>query len=811
MQDYEKLGAFYLGREHDLASEQTGTAPLLYDAKDLTTHAVIIGMTGSGKTGLGVGLIEEAAIDGVPVIAIDPKGDLGNLLLTFPDLTAADFEPWVDPAAATTQGNTVAAHAKAQAELWRKGLASWDQDGARIRRLKEAAEFGIFTPGSTAGIPISVLSSFDAPSAALRDDAEAFAERIQATAISILTLLGIDADPLSSREYILISNILQHAWQAGRSLDLPGLIGAIQSPPVQRIGVMDLEAMYPAKERFALAMQLNNVLASPGFASWMQGQALSARSLFYTDAGRPRVSILSIAHLTDAERMFFVTMLLGEIIAWMRAQPGTSSLRAVLYMDELFGYMPPTANPPSKMLFLTLLKQARAYGLGLVLSTQNPVDLDYKGLSNTGTWFIGRLQTERDKNRVLDGLEGAGAGGGPFDRGAMEQTLAGLGKRVFLLHNVHETEPVVFHTRWALSYLPGPLTRDQIRRLTQATPHSAPAESVPAPGKAPRAPRAPVEAATAAMERPVLDPGIHQYFLPVTMPGEGPLTYYAQIVGAAEVFFTSRTHGIDLQRAFVFGAEPVDGSVALDWDWAEALAVDITALEDQAPADATFGPLAPAARRATNFREWERDYKTWLRKVQALTLFRSKTFKQVSAPDESEADFRIRLQQLARERRDLEVGKLRARYEKSAGRLRERLRSAERKIEEQKAQASQKKIESALSIGGALLGAFLGRKRLSSSTVSRVGTAARRAGYAAKEIRDVREAEADAAELQAKLDAEGEAFAADVARLEGEIDAQTEVLDTVQVRARSSDIDIRFVALLWSPYRRSADGRTRPA
>ena len=809
MQDYEKLGAFYLGREHDLASGTTGTAPLLYDAKDLTTHAVIIGMTGSGKTGLGVGLIEEAAIDGVPVIAIDPKGDLGNLLLTFPDLAAADFEPWVDPAAASTRGKTIAAHASAQAELWRKGLASWNQDGARIRRLKEAAEFGIFTPGSTAGIPISVLSSFDAPSAALRDDAEAFAERIQATAISILTLLGIDADPLSSREYILISNILQHSWQAGRSLDLPGLIGAIQSPPIQRIGVMDLEAMFPAQDRFALAMQLNNLLASPGFATWMQGQALSARSLFYTDEGRPRVSVLSIAHLTDAERMFFVTLLLGEIIAWMRAQPGTSSLRAVLYMDELFGYMPPTANPPSKALFLTLLKQARAYGLGLVLSTQNPVDLDYKGLSNTGTWFIGRLQTERDKNRVLDGLEGAGAGGGPFDRGAMAQTLAGLGKRVFLLHNVHETEPVVFHTRWALSYLPGPLTREQIRRLTRASASAVPVEPPPAADRTPRA--AVDEAATTTTARPVLDPGIRQYFLPVTTPGDGPLTYYAQVVGAAEVFFVSRTHDIDVQRAFVFGAEPVDGPVALDWDWAEPIAIDIAALEDQPPADAAFGPLAAPARRASAYRGWARDYKTWLRTAQALTLYRSKTFKQVSAPGESEADFRIRLQQFARERRDLEVGKLRARYEKSAGRLRERLRAAERDVEEQKAQANQKKIESALSIGGALLGAFLGRKRLSSSTVSRVGTAARRAGYAAREMRDVREAQAEAAELQARLDAEGEAFAADVARLEGEIDAQAEALDTVQVRARSSDIDIRFVALLWSPYRRAADGRTRPA
>ena len=411
MQDYEKLGAFYLGRNHDLGKDETGNESILYDSKDLTTHAVIIGMTGSGKTGLGVGLIEEAALDNVPVIAIDPKGDLGNLLLTFPDLAGKDFEPWVDAQQATTKGQTTAEFANGQAALWKKGLASWGQDGERIQRLKDAAEFAIYTPGSTAGIPVSVLSTFSAPAAALRDDGEAFAERIQATATSILTLLGLDADPLTSREHILISNILQHTWQADQSLDLPGLIGAIQNPPITKIGVMDLEAIYPAKDRFALAMQLNNVLASPGFATWMQGQPLNARDLLYTDEGKPRVSIMSIAHLNDSERMFFVTMLLNELISWMRSQPGTTSLRAILYMDELFGYMPPTANPPSKKLFLTLLKQARAYGVGLVLSTQNPVDLDYKGLSNTGTWFIGRLQTERDKARVLDGLEGAAAGG----------------------------------------------------------------------------------------------------------------------------------------------------------------------------------------------------------------------------------------------------------------------------------------------------------------------------------------------------------------------------------------------------------------
>ncbi|MCA9086899.1 MAG: ATP-binding protein, partial [Planctomycetaceae bacterium] len=209
-------------------------------------------------------------------------------------------------------------------------------------------------------------------------------------------------------------------------------------PPFDRIGVIGLENFYPQADRFQLAMLLNNLLASPGFSSWMEGESLDIQKMLYSPDGKPRFTILSIAHLSEAERMFFVTIFLNEVVSWMRAQSGTSSLRAILYMDEVFGYFPPTANPPSKTPMLTLLKQARAFGLGVVLATQNPVDLDYKGLSNAGTWFIGRLQTERDKARVLDGLEGASAAAGhAFDRRQMEVILSGLGSRVFLLNNVH--------------------------------------------------------------------------------------------------------------------------------------------------------------------------------------------------------------------------------------------------------------------------------------------------------------------------------------------------------------------------------------
>ena len=420
----DKLGSFYLGRSYDLESKKTTDEPLLYDSKDLTTHAVCVGMTGSGKTGLCVSLLEEAALDGIPALVIDPKGDLGSLLLTFPDLTAPDFQPWVNPDEAQRAGKPVEAFAREQADLWRTGLASWGQDGERIRRLKQSADFSIYTPGSEAGLPISILDSFAAPPPEVRGDADLLRERVGGTTSSLLGLMGIEADPIRSREHILLSTIMGQSWREGRDLDLAALIRTIQTPPIERVGVLDLESFYPEKERFELAMRLNNLLAAPGFQGWLAGEPLDVQGLLYTSAGKPRVSVLSIAHLSDSERMFFVSLLLNQVVGWMRSRPGTTALRALVYMDEIFGFIPPSAEPPSKKPFLTLLKQARAYGLGVVLATQNPVDLDYKGLSNTGTWFLGRLQTERDKMRVMEGLEGLSASGAPFDKGAMERVLA---------------------------------------------------------------------------------------------------------------------------------------------------------------------------------------------------------------------------------------------------------------------------------------------------------------------------------------------------------------------------------------------------
>jgi hypothetical protein len=465
-EQFEKLGAFYLGRPYDPVKKAPQPGLILYDSKDLVTHAVCVGMTGSGKTGLAIALLEEAALDGVPAIAIDPKGDLTNLMLTFPDLRPQDFRPWINEDDARAKSLSPDDYAAQQAKLWQDGLTTWGQDGERIRRLKEAADFAIYTPASSAGIPISIVASFAAPAQAVRDDTELLRDRVTTTASSILGLLGIAADPIQSREHILLANLFTRAWSAGEGLDLSALIAQIQKPPMTRVGAMDVESFYPAKEREQLAVKMNNLLASPGFNAWLEGVPLDIGQLLRSEGGKPRVAIVSIAHLSEAERMFFVSLLLNQVLDWVRAQSGTTSLRAILYMDEIFGYFPPVAEPPSKRPLLTLLKQARAFGLGIMLTTQNPVDLDYKGLANTGTWFLGRLQTERDKARVLEGLESASAAAhGQFDKAKLDALLSGLSQRIFLMNNVHEDAPVVFESRWTLSYLRGPLTRDQIKKL----------------------------------------------------------------------------------------------------------------------------------------------------------------------------------------------------------------------------------------------------------------------------------------------------------------------------------------------------------
>jgi hypothetical protein len=801
-EDFEKLGVFYMGRPYDLATKQARPGWLLYDSKDLVTHAVCVGMTGSGKTGLCLALLEEAAIDNIPAIIIDPKGDLGNLMLTFPSLKGEDFQPWINEDDARKKGLSPADYAKGQAELWTKGLAGWQQDGARIQRLRDAADVVIYTPGSNAGLPVSILKSFSAPSADVLNDAELLRERISTTVTSLLGLLGIEADPIQSREHILLSTILDQTWKKEEDLDLASLIQAIQSPPVSKIGVMDVDSFFPSKDRFALAMKLNNLLAAPGFQAWLEGEALDIQSIMYTPQGKPRLAIFSIAHLNDAERMFFVTLLLSQMVGWMRAQSGTTSLRALLYMDEIFGYFPPVSNPPSKLPLMTLLKQARAFGLGVVLATQNPVDLDYKGLANTGTWFIGRLQTERDKARVLEGLEGASTSAGKkFDRGRMEQTLAGLGNRIFLMNNVHEDEPVVFETRWCLSYLRGPLTRTQIKTLMDPVraAHASTGTSAPT--------AKPTKSAKGGA-RPMLPPDVPQYFVPLrgSKPEGSELVYAPMLLGSSQIRFSDSKSGVDTTQDMTVLAPIADGPVTVDWDKTTVAELAVADLE-QSPADgAQFLSLPGSASKAKSYGDWNKDFGGWLFRTQKVEVFKSPSTKEASKPGESERDFRVRLQQAGRECRDKGAEELRQKYASKITTLQDRIRRAELAKEKQQAESRSSQMQAAISVGASILGAFMGRKTISATNIGRATTAIRSAGRVMKESKDVGAAEENVSALQQQLaDLEAQ-FKSECDSLAASTDPLNEKLETISIKPTKANIAVKLVALAWTPHWRDARG-----
>lgn len=806
MLDFEKLGSFYLGRPYDLGTKQPKEGLLLYDSKDLVTHAVCVGMTGSGKTGLCIGLLEEAAIDGIPAIIIDPKGDLGNLMLTFPNLSPQDFEQWVNAEDAEKKGLTLTDYATQQSELWKKGLNDWGQTAERIKRLRDAADFRIYTPGSNAGVPVSILKSFDAPPQAIREDNELLSERINTTATSLLGLLGIEADPIRSREHILISSVLNLEWAAGRNLDIAGLIQKIQSPPLTKIGVMDLDSFFPAKDRFELAMSLNNLLASPSFSSWMQGESLDIQRILHTENGKPRLAIFSIAHLGDAERMFFVSLLLNQVLGWMRTQSGTTSLRAILYMDEIFGYFPPVANPPSKLPLLTLVKQGRAFGLGVVLVTQNPVDLDYKGLSNTGTWFIGRLQTERDKARVLEGLEGIAAGTGQkFDRQEMEQILAGLSNRIFLLNNTHDDALEVFETRWAMSYMRGPLTRVQIKSLMDPLKTQPPA---PAPASA----SAPVPAsAPASTARPILPPEVTQYFIPVRSSASGAtLSYHPMLLGEVEVRY-SNSKKEEMTQSLTLLTAINDGLVNVDWATATPAELPVEDLEAEPEAGAQFSETPAPAGKAKSYESWKKDLANWIYRNQRMELLESPSLKIASNPGESERDFRVRLQQLAREQRDQAVEKLRQKYAPKIEQLLERKRRAEQAVERESEQAKGQKLQTAISFGATILSSFLGRKTVSVGNIGRATTAVRGVGRSMKESEDVGRAQENVAALDQKLVDLDVEFKSETQKLERSFDPQTEELGKVSLKPTKTNIAIKFLTLAWAPYWHEAQGGSTPA
>jgi hypothetical protein len=824
-------GKFYLGRLVDPVKGKATEETLLYDPDDLTTHAVVVGMTGSGKTGLCIGMLEEAALNQVPALMIDPKGDITNTLLHFPDLLPQDFQPWVNPDVARRDGLTVEQAAAKTATQWKNGLNDWGIAPERILALKNAAQFTVYTPGSDAGVPINILASLKAPEIPWEENRELLREKISGTVVALLGLVGIqDVDPVRSREHILLSNIFEHAWSTGQDLDLGELILQTQNPPFEKLGVFDVNMFFPEKDRFALAMQLNNILASPAFQTWIEGQPLDIASILFEPNGSPRHSVFYIAHLTDSERMFFVSLLYSAVESWMRTQAGTSTLRAIVYFDEIFGYMPPLSNPPSKMVMLRMLKQARAFGVGQVLVTQNPVDLDYKALSNAGTWLIGKLQTDQDKQRLLDGLQGAVSG--DMDRGQYDKLLSSLGKRIFLMHNVHESGPAIFQTRWAMNYLAGPLTRTQIPTLNQlAGVNKATVATGQAPSMATSAataaseasirPTAPAptgarpEPAARSTTRPAVPASFPEYFLPNNLsfteafkavgrnyPPEAHsqgIFYRPALLAQFSTRFFNRQYDLDyeLKRA-VMVAQP-DRRGIVRWEDFDAALVDERQMDEKPAPQARFASLEAPLSDPKLLNALQKDFLDWAYRSSEASVWVNETLKLYAGPQVTAAEFRKLCADAARKQRDIEADKVSDAFDKKIDVIQEKQAREQRELDTDKSEHSQRKMEELGSGLETLMGVLGGRRRSFSKNLTK-----RRMTSTAKA--DIRESE-EAIETYKKQIAELEKDKADAIEEVNERWAEVaNQVSTIPVTPMKKDVLVELFGVAWYPYYETAIG-----
>jgi len=824
----ETNGKFYMGRIFDATQGKTTDQPLLYEPADLTTHAVVVGMTGSGKTGLCIDMLEEAALNNIPALMIDPKGDMTNTLLHFPDLLPQDFQPWVNPDQARRAGKTLEQAASETAALWSKGLADWGIAAERLSKLGQAAQFAIFTPGSDAGIPVNILASFKAPSIAWENNKETLRERISGTVTALLGLVGLqDIDPVRSREHILLSNIFEHAWKQGKDLDLGELILQAQSPPFQKLGVFDVNTFFPEKDRFELAMLLNNILAAPAFQVWIEGQPLDIPSLLYTPEGKIRHSVFYIAHLSEAERMFFVTLLYSAVETWMRSQTGTTSLRAIVYFDEIFGYLPPVANPPSKQPMLRMLKQARAFGVGQVLVTQNPVDVDYKALSNAGTWMIGKLQTDQDKQRLLDGLDSAMSGG--LDRAEYDRLISTLGKRVFLLHNVNARAPVLFQTRWAMNYLAGPLTRLQIPGLNKMAGAVASIQPSPAapqvvtPGQSTFAgevhPPAPIAATVAAPGKPIsgfsstkptVPAGIAEYFLPnnitftqsfMTAGRDFPpeayslgLVYRPILLAQASTRLVSLKYKIDMDVFKTALVESPDRRGVVRWENYQSAHIEPSILDQAPDPQARFTTLEQPLSDAKVMNSLEKDFLDWAYRTSEVMLRANEALKVYAGPDSSEGEFRTQCSDAARKASEAEVKKVSATFDSKLRTLQTRLEREQRELEQDKEDLSNRKLEEAgtgLANVAGLLG--FGRKRSLTTSLTKRRMTSQAKSDVQESVEAIKDLEKQIAEIE-----EGK-----MAAIQAMHDKWGEVVSDVTeipITAQKKDVLLDFFGVAWMPY-----------
>lgn len=773
----EKKGFFYVGKDYDPKTNKVLDKPLLIDSKDFTTHAVIVGMTGSGKTGLGIDILEEAALNQIPALIIDPKGDMGNLALVFPDLKPADFAPWIDSSDAVKKGLSNEEYAEKTAKTWKEGLASWGEGPERLLKFKNGVEVAIYTPASDSGIPISILSTLNAPPKEIQQDPSLMRDLVISTTSSLLGLVGIEADPLQSKEHILIASILDQTWRDGKNLDLTSLIQSIQQPPFKKVGVIDLDTFLPPKERVNLSMKFNNLIASPGFKTWLEGEKLDIDSLLYTKQGKPRLAILSVAHLNDSERMFFTTLFLNQLLAWMRRQSGTSNLKALLYMDEIFGYFPPSRMPPSKLPMLTLLKQARAYGLGIILATQNPVDLDYKGLANCGMWFVGKLQTERDRNRLQEGLRDA-AGSDPKGIEELNNFFSATGNRVFILKSVYLPKLELFQTRWSLSYLRGPLTLPQIDTLTDG-------ENIP------KKPASLMENAPTTTSKPPAPIGVPEFF------ADQNTLLFPFVYGQAKLHYLDTKNKVDLWRTVTYAAPASKNRGGVDWSQAEEVHEE---LSNQAPEKATFSELPASLLQPKNFSAFSKDFGLWLYQTQSFELQSVPELKLVAGPDETEDVFKRRVDNAIRDKVANESQGVDKNYQTKLNNLKDRLARAQVKADKQKSQVRRQWFSTIVSFISAffgIIGSLLTGKniRISQTAINKAGTSINKAGKIGQEQQDVATADSEVNRIEEQIDALEDEHLAAVQKLEDQYKKLE--IQSVTIPPRKSDINVEMVGIAW--------------
>lgn len=804
-------GKFFIGRGHDLKTGKTLNEATLYDPDDLTTHGVVVGMTGSGKTGLCIDILEEAALNGIPALMIDPKGDIANLLLHFPDLRPEDFVPWVDPDIARREGKSIEQMASETASLWQKGLAKWGIGRERIESVHNAVKYSVYTPGSDAGLPVSILASLNAPQLPWEENREVLREKISSTVTAILGLVGIEADPIRSREHILLANIFEDAWRQGKDLNLNEIILQVQTPPIEKLGAFEIEQFFPKEDRMELAISLNGFLASPSFQAWTEGDALDPRAMLWTLDGRPRHTVFYLAHLTDQERMFFVTLLLSAVETWMRTQAGSSALRALIYFDEVLGFLPPVKEPPSKAPMMRLLKQARAFGLGLLLTTQNPVDLDYKALSNAGTWFVGRLQTEQDKERLLDGLESATEGRGGFKHREADKTISSLGKRVFLLHNVHEKAPQVFHTRWAMAYLKGPITRTQIGDLNALAGAKALEITVDRfqaqPQPVSEGPRIEVEG---SITRPAVPSGIAEYYMENNLTAAaavksaqrdsasaatGRLIYKPALVAHASARILDRKVNLDVDRTMTALVMDPDRRGIIRWEEYLSEPIPFELVEEAPLPEVRFADLDPPLTDGKVLRQLEKDYVDFVYRNMELRLPSNPQLKLLAEPGMSTAEFRTQCAEAAREARDEEIEEVKDDYLTKMRAVQKKLEREERELSEDEAEHSARKMEEMATHVENVLGIFSGsksRRRISTSMTKRRMTS---------------KAKADIEESKGTI----EEFSKELALLEDEMEETIDEIEERWAKAATEieeeiftpfkkDVMVELFGVAWVPY-----------